>query len=156
MSITNSWSLLKLVSVESVMPSSHLILCRPLLLSPSIFPSIRVFSNESVLHIRWPEYWSFSISPSSEYSGLISLRMDWLNILAVQGIKSTTEERGVGCVGVIWHSCCGPCCNCPVPCPAFALSLLDHRTFSFFGAVESLFPVLVSSACFPGLPGRLP
>ena len=157
MSITNSQSLLKLMSVESVMPSSHLILCRPLLLSPSIFPSIRVFSNESVLHIRWPEYWSFSISPSNEYSGLISLRMDWLNILAVQGIKSTTEERGVGCIGVIWHSCCGPCCNCPIPCPAFCSHFLVTEFFlSFFGAVESLFPVLVSSACFPGLPGRLP
>ena len=78
LSITNSWSLLKLMSIESVMPSNPLILCRPLLLPPSIFPSIRVFSNESVLHIRWPKYWSFSfsISPSSEYSGLISFRID--------------------------------------------------------------------------------
>ena len=83
--ITNSQSLLKLMS-ESVMPSNHLILCLPLLLPPSVFPSIRVFSNESVLHIRWPKYWrfSFSISPSSEYSGLI-FRMDWLDLLAVQG-----------------------------------------------------------------------
>ena len=87
LSITNSWSLLKLISVESVIPSNHLILCRPLLLLPSIFPSIRVFSKESALHIRWPKYWSFSfsISPSNEYSGLISFRMDWLNLLAVQG-----------------------------------------------------------------------
>ena len=87
LSITNSWSLLKLMSIASVMPSNHLILCRPLLLPPSIFPSIRVFSNESVLHIRWPKYWSFSfsISPSNEYSGLISFRMDWLDPLAVQG-----------------------------------------------------------------------
>ena len=85
--ITNSQSLLKLVSIESVMPSNHLILCRPLLLLPSIFPSIRVFSDEPVLHIRWPKYcsFSFSISPSNEYSGLISFRMDWLNLLAVQG-----------------------------------------------------------------------
>ena len=84
LSITNSWTLLKLMSIESVMPSDHLILCRPLLL-PSILPSIRVFSNESVLHIRWPEYWSFSfsISPSSEYSELISFRMDWLDLFAV-------------------------------------------------------------------------
>ena len=84
---TNSWSLLKLMSIESVMPSNHLILCCPLLLLPSIFPSIRVFSNESVLHIRWPKYWSFSfnISTSNEYSGLISFRMDWLDLLAVQG-----------------------------------------------------------------------
>ena len=87
LSITKSQSLLKLMSVESVMPSNHLILCCPLLLPPSIFPSIRVFSNESVLHIRWPKYWSFSfsISPSSDYSGLISFRMDWLDLLAVQG-----------------------------------------------------------------------
>ena len=79
--ITNSWSLLKLMSIESMMPSSHLILCRPLLLPTSVFPSIRVFSNESVLPIRWPKYWSFSfsISPSNEYSGLISFRMDWLD-----------------------------------------------------------------------------
>ena len=82
--IINSRNLLKLMSIESVMPSNHLILCHPLLLSPSIFPSIRVFSNESALHIRWPKYWSFSfsISPSNEYSGLISFRMDWLDLLA--------------------------------------------------------------------------
>ena len=87
LSITNSWSLLKLMSIESVMPSKHLILCRPLLLLPSIFPSIRVFSNESALHIRWPKYWgfSFNISPSNEHPGLISFRMDWLDLFAVQG-----------------------------------------------------------------------
>ena len=87
LSITNSQSLLKLMSFESVMPSSHLILCCPLLLSPSIFPSTRVFSSESVLYIRWPKYWnfSFSISPSNEYSGLIYFRMNWLDILTVQG-----------------------------------------------------------------------
>ena len=87
LSITNSQSLLKLMSIESVMPSNHLILCRPLLLPPSIFPSIRVFSNESVLRISWPKNWSFSfsISPSNEYSGLISFRIDWLDLLAVQG-----------------------------------------------------------------------
>ena len=90
--ITNSCSLFKLMSIESVMPSSHLILCRPLFLPPSIFPSIRVFSNESVLHIRWPKYWSFSfsITPSNECSGLIFFRMDWLDLLAVQGtLKSS-------------------------------------------------------------------
>ena len=94
LSITNSWSLLKLMSIESVMPSSHLILCHPLLLPPSIFPSIRVFSNESALHTMWPKYWSFSfrISPSSEYSGLISFRMDSLDLLAVQGtLKSLLQ-----------------------------------------------------------------
>ena len=96
MSITNSRSLLKLMSIEWVMPSNHLILCHPLLLPPSIFPSIRVFSNESVLCIRWPQYWSFSfsISPTSEYSGLISFRIDWLDLLAVQGtLKSLLQHR---------------------------------------------------------------
>ena len=96
LSITNSQSLLKLMFIESVMPSNHLILCRPLLLSPPIFPSIRVFSNESVLHIRWAKYWSFSfnISPSNEYSGLISFRMDWLDLLAVQGtLKSLLQHH---------------------------------------------------------------
>ena len=95
LSITNSWSLLKLMSIELVMPSNHLILCRPLLLLPSIFPSIRVFSNESVHHIRWPKYWSFSfnISPSNEHLGLISFRMDWLDLLAVQGtLKSLLQH----------------------------------------------------------------
>ena len=89
LSITNSQSLLKLMSIELMMPSSHLNLCRALLPLPSISPSIRVFSNESALHIRWPKYWSFSfnISPSSEHSGLISFRMDWLDLLAVQGIS---------------------------------------------------------------------
>ena len=90
LSVTNSWSLLKLMSIKSVMPSNHLILCRPLLLLPSIFPSIRIFSNESVLRIRWPKYWSFSfnISPSNECSGLISFGMDWLDLFAVQGTDS--------------------------------------------------------------------
>ena len=94
LSITNSQSLLKLMSIESVMPSNHLILCCPLLLPASIFPSIRVFSNESVLHIRWPKYWgfSFSLSLSSEYSGLISFRMDWLDLLAVQGILNSLQH----------------------------------------------------------------
>ena len=95
LSITNSQSLLKLMSTESVMSSTHLILCRPLLL-PSIFPTIRVFSSESVLYIRWPKYWSFnfSISPSSEYSGLICFRMDWLDLLAVQGtLKSLVQHH---------------------------------------------------------------
>ena len=91
LSFTNSQSLLKLMSIESVMPSNHLILCHPLLLLPSVFPSARVFFNESFLHIRWPKYWSFSISPSNEYSGLISFRMDWLDPLAVQGTLSKSR-----------------------------------------------------------------
>ena len=96
LSITNSWSLLKLMSIELVMPSNHLILCSPLLLPPSIFPSIRVFSNESALRIRRPKYWSFSfsISPSNEYSGLISFRMDWFDLLTVQGtLKSLLQHH---------------------------------------------------------------
>ena len=105
LSLTNSQSLLKLNSIESVMPSNHLIPCRPLLLLPSIFPSIRVFSNESALCIRWPKYWSFSfsISPSNEYSGLISFRMDWLDILAVQGtLKSLFQHHGSK-ASILWH-----------------------------------------------------
>ena len=96
LSITNPQSLLKLMAIESMMPSNHLILCRPLLLLPSVFPSIRVFSNESVLRIRWPKYWSFSfsISPSSEYSGLTSFRIDWFDLLAVQGtLKSLLQHH---------------------------------------------------------------
>ena len=98
LSITNSWSLPKLRSIESVMPSNHLILCLPFLFLPSIFPSIRVFSNESILHIRWPKYWSFgfSISPSNEYSVLISFRMDWFDLLAVQGtLKSLLQHHSL-------------------------------------------------------------
>ena len=96
LSITNSWSLLKLMSIESVMPSNHLILCCPLLLLPSILPSIRLFSNELALCIRWPKYWSFSfsISPSNEYSGLTSFRMAWMDLLAVQGtLKSLLQHH---------------------------------------------------------------
>ena len=96
LSITNSWSLCKLMSIELVIPSNHLILCFPPLLPPSIFPRIRVFSNESVLCIRWPKYWSFSFStsPSNEYTGLISFRMDWLDLLAVQGtLKSLLQHH---------------------------------------------------------------
>ena len=96
MSIANSWSLLKLMSIELVMPSNHLLLCHPLLLQPSIFPSIRVLSEESALRIRWPKYWSFSFStnPSNEYSGLVSFRMDWLDVLTVQGtLKSLLQHH---------------------------------------------------------------
>ena len=106
LSITNSRSLLKLMSTKSVMPSNHLILCHPLLLPPSIFPSIRVFSNESVLHIRWTKYWSFSfsISPSNEYSGLISLRIDWLNLLAVQGTLKSLLQHHSSKASILRHS----------------------------------------------------
>ena len=106
LSITHSQSLLKLKSMESVMPSNHLILCRPLLLPPSIFPSISVFSNESVLHIRWPKYWSFSfsISPSNEYSGLVFFRMDWLDLLAVQGTLKSLLQHHSSKASILQHS----------------------------------------------------
>ena len=106
LSITNSQSLLKFMSIESVMPSNHLILCCPHLLQPSIFPSIRVFSNESALHIRWPKYWSFSfsISPSKEYSGLISYRMDWLDLLAVHGTLKSLFQHHSSKASILWCS----------------------------------------------------
>ena len=106
LSITNSQSFLKLMSIESVMPSNYLILCRSHLFLPSIFPSIRLFSNESVLHIRWPEYWSFSfsISPSSEYSGLVSFRMNWLDLLAVQGTLKHLLQHHSSKASILWCS----------------------------------------------------
>ena len=104
LSIPNSWSSLKLMCIESVMPSNHPILCRPLLLLPSIFPSIRVFSNKSVLHIRWPKYYSFSISPSNEYSGLIFFRIDWLDRLAVQGTLKSLLQHHSSKASILYHS----------------------------------------------------
>ena len=106
LSIANCQSLLKLMSIESVMPSSHLILYHPFLLLPSIFPNIRVFSNESVPHITWPKYWSFSfsISPSNEYSGLISYRMDWLDLLTVQGTLKSFLQHDSSKASILWHS----------------------------------------------------
>ena len=103
---TISWSLLKLMSMESVTPSNHLTPCRPLLLQSSIFPNIRVFSNESALRIRWPEYWSFSfsISPSNEYSGLISFRTDWFDLLAVQGTLKSLLQHHSSKASIFWHS----------------------------------------------------
>ena len=106
LSITNPQSLPKPMSIKSVMPSNHLILCHPLLLLPSIFPNIRVFSNESVLHISWPKYWSFSfsISPSSEYSRLIIFRMDWLDLLAVQGTLKSLLQHHSSKASILWRS----------------------------------------------------
>ena len=115
LSITISRSLLKFMSIESVMPSNHFILCHPLLLLPSIFPGIKVFSNESTLPIRWPKYWSFSfsISPSSEYSGLISYKFDWLDLLAVQGtLKSLLQHHNLKAL-ILW-------------CSAFFMMQLSH------------------------------
>ena len=106
LSVTNSWRSLKLTSIESVMPSSHLILCRPLLLLPPIPPSIRVFSNESALRMRWPKYWSFSFSiiPSKEIPDLISFRMDWLDLLAVQGTLKSLLQHHNSKASILWHS----------------------------------------------------
>ena len=106
LSITSSRSSLKLMSIESVMPSSHLMLCHPLLLLPPIPPSIRVFSNESPLRMRWPKYWSFSfsISPSNEYPGLTSFRMDWLDLLAVQGTLKSLLQHHSSKASILWHS----------------------------------------------------
>ena len=106
LSITNSQTLLKLMSIKSVIPSNHLILCHPLLLVPSFFPIIRVFSNESVLCIRWPKYWSFSfnISLSNEYSGLISFRMDWLDLFAFQGMLKSLLQHHSSKASILWHS----------------------------------------------------
>ena len=104
LSFTISWSLLKFVSFESMMPSNHLILCRPLLLSPLIFPSIRIFSSVSALCIRWPENWSFSISPSNEYSGVIFFRIDWLDLLAVQGTLKRLLQHHSLKASILGHS----------------------------------------------------
>ena len=115
LSITNSWSLLKLMSIESVMLSNHLILCHLLLFLPSVILSIRVFSNESVLHIRWPKYWSFSfsISPSSEYLGLISFRIDWFDDLTVQGTLKSLLQHHSSKISILW-------------CSAFFMVQLSH------------------------------
>ena len=115
LSITNRRGLLKLISIESVMPSNYLILCHPLLLLPSIFPCIRVFSNESVLHLRWPKYWSFrfSIIPSKEIPGLISFRMDWLDLLAVQGALKSLLQHHSSKASILW-------------CSAFFIVQLSH------------------------------
>ena len=139
LSITNSRSILKLISIESVMPSNHLILCGPLLLSPSISSSIRVFPNETVLHIRWPKYWgfSFSISPFNEYSGLIFFRIDWLDLLAVQGTLKSILQHHSSKASILW-------------CSAFFIVQLSHphmttgKTIAltrqtFVGKVMSLF-----------------
>ena len=141
--ITNSQSLLKLMSMELVMPSNHLILCHPLLFPPSIFPSMRVFSNESVFHIRWPKNWhfSFSISPSNEYSGLISFRMDWLDLLAVQRTLKSLLQHHSSKASILHHS-------------AFFIIQLSHMTTgktialtrqTFVGRVLSLLFNMLSS-----------
>ena len=140
LSITNYQSLLKLMPIESVMPSNNLILCPPLLLPPSMFPSIRVFSNESVLPIRWPEYWSFSfnISPFNEYSGLISFRMDWLDLLAVQGTLKSLLQHHSSKTSILW-------------CSAFFIAQLSHpymTTGKTIALTRQIFVVKVMSLLF--------
>ena len=154
LSITNCWSLLKLMSIELVMPSNHLILCCPLLLLPSIFPTIRVFSNESVLQIEWPKCWSFSFSiiPSNEYSGLISFRMDWLDLLAVQRTLKSLLQHHSSKTSILWHS-------------AFFISQLSHpymttgktialTRWTFVGKVMSLLFNMLSMLLKAFLPRR--
>ena len=160
LSISNSWSLLKLMSIKSVMPCNRLIFCCPLLLLPSIFPSIRVFSSESTLCMRWPKYWSFSfsISPSSEYSGLISFRMHWLDLLSVQGTLKSLLQHHSSKASILW-------------CSAFFTVQLSHPYMSpgktialtrrtFVGKVMSLLFnmfskfVKVGSQEIPGLTGK--
>ena len=152
LSITNSWSMFKLMSVKSVMPSNHLILCHPLLLPPSIVRSIRVFSNESVLHIRWPKYWSFSfsISPFSEYSGLFSFRFDWLDLFAVQGTLKSLLQNHCSKPSILW-------------CSAFFIVQLSHlhttagktialTRWTFVGKVMSLLFNMLSRLVIAFLP----
>ena len=152
LSITNSQSLLKLMFIESVMPSNHLMLCHPLLLLPSIFPSIRVLSSESVLRIRWPKYWSFSfsISPSSEYSGLVSFRIDWFDLLAVQGTLKNLLQHYSSKALILW-------------CSAFFIDQLSHpymttgktvvlARWTFVGKVMSLLFSMLSSLVIAFLP----
>ena len=148
LSITMSWNLIKLMSIEWVMPSNHLILCHPLLLLPSIFPSIKVFSSESVLCIRWPKHWSFSfsISPSNEYSGLISFRMDWLYLLAVQGTRKSLLQHQSSQASILQRS-------------AFFIVQLSHPYMTtgktivltrrtFVGKVMSLLFILYKYICW--------
>ena len=152
LSITKSQSLLKLMSIESVVPSNHFILCRPLLLLPSVFPSIRVFSNESALHIRWPKYWSFSfsISPSNEHPGLISFRMDWLDLLAIQGTLKNLLQNHSSKPSIL-------------QCSAFFIVQLSHPyittgktialiRWTFFGKVMSLLFNMMSRLVITFLP----
>ena len=136
LSITNSRSLLKPMSIESVMPSNHLILCYPLLLLPSIFPSIRVFSNESALRIRWPRYWSFSfsISPSNEHSGLI-FRMDWLDFLAIQGTLKSLLQNHSPKASILW---CSAFFIVQLSCPYITGKIIALTRWTFVSKVVSL------------------
>ena len=134
LSSTSSWSLLKLMSIELVIPSNHLLLCHPFLL-PSIFPKIRIFSNESALHIRWPKYWSFCISPSNEYSGLISFRIDWLDLLAAQGTLESLLQHHSLKASVLW-------------CSAFFIVQLSHLYMTIGKAIALTIGTFVDKEMF--------
>ena len=152
LSITNSRSLLKLMSIESVMPSNHLILCRPLLLLPSIFPSIRAFSNEPVLHIRRPKNWSFSfsISPSNEYSGLISFRMDLLDLLEVQGTLNSLLQHHSANASILW---CSAYVTVQLPHPYMTTGkILALTRWTFVGKVMALLLNMLSRLVITLLP----
>ena len=152
-SITNSQSLLKLISVESVMPSNHLMLCHPLLLLPSIFPSIRIFSSKSGFHIRWPKYWrfSFNIRPSNEYSGLISFRMDWLDVLAVQGTLKSLLQHHSTKASILWCSAFFiDQFSYPYTITGKTIALTDRQTF--VGKVTSLLFNMLSRLVITFLP----
>ena len=154
LSITNPQSLLKLISLESVMSSSHLILCRPLLLLPSIFPNLRVFSNESVLHIKQPKYWSFSfsISPSNEYLALISCRMDWFDLLEVPGILKSLLQHHSSKVSILGHSTFF-IIQLSNPCRTIGKTIALTRQI-FVGKVMSLFFNMLSRLTTAFLPRR--
>ena len=152
MSITNSWSLLKLMPIESVMPSRHLILCRPLLLLPPIPPSIRAFSNESTCHMRGPKYWSFSfsISPSNEHPGLISFRMDWVDILAVQGTLKSLFQHHSSKASIFQHSAFFPVqLSHPYMTTGKTIAL---TRWTFVGKVMSVFLNMLSRLAITFLP----
>ena len=145
LSFTISQSLLKLISIELVMPSSHLILCCPLLLLPLIFPSIRVFSNELALHIRWPKYWSFSFnsSPSSEYSRLISFRIDWFDLLSVQGTLKSLPQHHSSKMSILQHSANSHIRTCDGP----TLTSVHDTTFPYTPSLFIPYVLLVSLHC---------
>ena len=148
--LTISQNFFKLMHTESVMPSNHLMLCRPLLLLPSIFPSIKVFSNESVLCIRWPKYWSFSISPSNEHPGLISFSMDWLDLLAVQGTLKSPLQHHSSKASVLWYSAFFTVqISHPYMTPGKIIAL---TRWTFVGKVMSLLFNMLSRLVIPFLP----
>ena len=149
LSFTIFRSLLKLMSIESVMPSNHLILCHSLLLLPSVFPSIRIFSNEPALHIRWPKYWSFSMSPSNEYSELTSFRINWFDLLAVQGTLKSLLQRHSSKVSILWHSAS---CIVQLSHPYMTSGKITLTRRTFVGKIISLLLNMLSRLVITFLP----